>query len=71
MTSADWRYFGETVAIGSSTGVWLYHADDVSEPFHQLPSDSASITAVRFSHDSQQIMSGSDDGTIRVWSFDG
>lgn len=68
-TSTDWQYVGDTVAIGSSTGIWLYHADDLSEPFHHLPSDSAPISSIAFSADEHYLVAGSWDTRAYIWEL--
>jgi len=70
MTSATWTDDGQTVAIGSSTGVWLYASDDLDTTQYYLPSDSAPVSSVAFSSDNTYLVEGRWDNRAYVWRLD-
>ncbi|HWZ18365.1 MAG TPA: serine/threonine-protein kinase [Ktedonobacteraceae bacterium] len=56
------------VAIGSGTGIYLYSR--FAKPAHALyvlRGQSASVTSVSWSPDSTQLVSSSNDSTVRLW----
>jgi|GEM_PF-2751160 len=70
MTSADWSPDGQTIAIGSSTGVWLYDADDLSTPRHHIASDSAPVSSLAFALGRPYLVEGRWDTRAYVWDLD-
>ena len=68
-TSADWSPDGETLAISTSIGIWLYHIDDLSEPFQWLQAETAPMSSVTFSDDGQYLIAGSWDMRAYIWDI--
>ncbi len=60
-----WSPDGTTLAVASSIGIWLYHAETL-EVVRFIKTD-ARFNSVAYSPDGARIISGSSDGTIRVW----
>lgn len=56
---------GQTLAVASSLGIWLYKVD--SPDYGRLLSHTSSVWSVRWSPDGATLASGSWDGTVRIW----
>lgn len=54
---------GTRVAVGSSTGIWIYDVH-TSEEFKLLTAYGGAVLSVRFSPDGKILASGSVDGTV-------
>ncbi|RKZ00522.1 MAG: hypothetical protein DRQ10_04075, partial [Candidatus Hydrothermota bacterium] len=60
---------GRFIAVATSIGIWIYPLetqDEVPTPFKFIPTDSV-VRSIAFTSDGQFIVSGSSDGTIKVW----
>lgn len=69
MTDADRSSDGQTIAISSSTGIWFYSADNLHNEQFYIPSDSAPVSSVALSDDSQYVVEGRWDNRVYVWSL--
>jgi WD40 repeat protein len=61
----DWS--GDTLAVATSVGVWLYDADDLNAAPRLLAGHTGPVSSVDFSADGSRLVSGSWDKTVRVW----
>lgn len=51
--------------------VKLWHAEDLtSDPFRELTGHTAPIWSIAFSSDSRLLITGSEDGSIRIWTVE-
>lgn len=68
VTSAVYSPDGQTIAVASSVGIWLYDANDpnATEP-RLLQGHTAAVSSIAFSSDGLRMVSASRDGTVRVW----
>ncbi len=57
---------GQQLALGSSVGVWIYDAHTLEAP-QLLQGHRDIVSSVAWSPDGSQIVSGSWDGTARLW----
>jgi WD40 repeat protein len=62
-----WSPDGETLAVGSSGGIWLYSAENLGATPRLLEGHMATIYSVAWSLDGTLLASGSGDGTVRIW----
>lgn len=62
-----WSPDGQTLAVGGSLGIWLYHADDLQAAPRLLTGHTDVITQLAYSRDGRRLASLSRDQTIRVW----
>ena len=62
-----WSPDGETLAIASSIGVWLYDSDNLAHQPRLFEGHSKPVTSVAFSPDGSTLASGSWDQTVRLW----
>ncbi len=69
MTDADRSSDGQTIAISSSTGIWFYSADNLHNEQFYIPSDSAPVSSVALSDDSQYVVEGRWDNRVYVWAL--
>jgi WD40 repeat protein len=67
VTSLAWSPDSETLAVGSSIGVWLYAADDLTAEPTLLSGHTAPVEAVAYSPDGAWLVSGGGDSSVRVW----
>lgn len=65
--SADWSPDGKTIALGTSTGVRLHSADDLSAPETLLGGQPLSTSQVFYSPDGEQVIGRREDNTIYLW----
>ena len=65
INDVDWS--GDTLAVASSVGVWLYDANDLNAVPRLLQGHTAPVSSVDFSTDGRLIVSGSWDKTVRIW----
>ena len=64
---AAWSPDGATVAVASTTGVWVYDAADFDALPHLLEGDNGEAERVIFSPDGSLLAASGADGTIRLW----
>lgn len=67
VTALDWSPDGETLAVASAAGVWLYPAGSLDQPRHILNGHAEPVSDVRFSPDGRWLASGGWDGVVIVW----
>lgn len=60
---------GELVALGGSSGVWIYEANSL-ELRQSLTGHTGLVDAVAWSPDNTKLVSASWDGTARIWDVD-
>src|SRR5258708_6437935 len=65
-SNVAWSADGKALALGSSLGVWLYDATDLSKPGRLLDPHTGSVASLTFSPDGTTLAVGSHDGTIRL-----
>ncbi|MDX2076867.1 MAG: hypothetical protein SFZ02_10575 [bacterium] len=58
---------GQTIAVASSVGIWLYDAQDDSAQPRFLNGHTGIVSTVAYSPDGSRIISGAWDNTVRVW----
>jgi WD40 repeat protein len=63
----DIAWSGDTLAVATSAGVWLYDPHDLSAAPRFLQGHTAPVSSVDFSADGRLLVSGSWDKTVRVW----
>lgn len=63
-----WAPDGETLAVASPLGIWLYDPEAVDSPPVLLDGHKRDILSTEFSQDGTQLFSGSQDGTVKVWN---
>src|SRR5258708_12251500 len=68
-SNVAWSADGKALALGSSLGVWLYDATDLSKPGRLLDPHTGSVASLTFSPDGTRLAVGSHDGTIRLKHF--
>gem|GEM_PF-2167272 len=67
LSDLAWSPDGKTLAAASSTGSWLYNADD----FHAAPRQFAEqdqLVVLAYSPDGTRIAAGTSNGTVRIWN---
>src|SRR5258707_11922179 len=62
-----WSPDGKTIALGTSSGVWLYAADNLQAMPRFLAGHTDDVTSVAFSRDGLLLASASRDSTARLW----
>jgi WD40 repeat protein len=60
---------GATLAIGLYHGMIELRTVATGALLHQLPGHSDGVYSLAFSSDGQRLVSGADDGTVRLWSL--
>lgn len=70
MTDADYSSDGQTIVISSSTGLWFYSVDNLPDEQFYILSDSAPVSSVALSNDSEYVVEGRWDNRVYVWSLD-
>ena len=63
-----WSPIGETIAVASPEGIYLYNAETLKELWF-LEID-AWITSIAFSPDGHTLVSGSSDTTVKLWNVE-
>jgi WD40 repeat protein len=63
-----WSPDGKVLALPGSVGVWLYNADDLSQPIDMIPNESGSMQTVQFLPDSQHLLIR-DFYSVRLWDM--
>ena len=58
---------GTQLAVGSSIGIWLYNAN-TGDPLALLTGHTKPVTVIAFSPNGDKLVSGSYDGTLRLWN---
>lgn len=69
-TSVAWSHDGKSLAVGSSAGIWLYDAADLTAEPRLLEGQRAAITALAFSPDDQHLAAATGqpyDPTVWLW----
>jgi WD40 repeat protein len=61
---------GRTVALASSTGIWVYDADDLTNPLFVLPSSTYPIYQVAYNSDSTRLLGLQSDYSNVVWDIE-
>ena len=61
---------GKHLAVAGSIGIWLYDMTTYQEVALLTEYNTGTTNGVAFSPDGSTIVSGSDDGTIRLWDTD-
>jgi WD40 repeat protein len=63
----DWSPDDSTLAVATSTGIWLYNADDLGTEPRLLQGHSAPVSSVDFDPSGARLVSGGWDKMIRLW----
>ncbi len=58
---------GRSVLVGGSAGVWLYSMDNFAQNSEPIQAHEAIVSRVAWLPDGQGVVSGSWDGTVRLW----
>lgn len=62
-----WSLDGTTLAVASPLGVWLYDPNDLKSSPRLLEGHTRDVLSVIFSPDGETVLSGSQDGTVKIW----
>lgn len=62
-----WSPDGTMLAVVSPLGVWIYDSKDLKSSPHLLEDHTRDVLGVIFSPDGKTILSGSQDGTVKIW----
>ena len=65
MKQAAYSPDGSRLAVASSTGIWMYDTETLSE-LDLLTDHTGAVTSVAYSPDGSMLVSGSEDMTVRV-----
>ena len=61
---------GATLAVGGYLGIWEFKLAD-GQPTRELKGHRGIIRALAWTSDGRRLLSGADDGSIKVWKTDG
>jgi WD40 repeat protein len=64
-----WSPEGDLLAAASPLGIWLYDPAALTSPPRLLEGHARDVLSVAFSPDGETILSGSQDGTVKVWDI--
>lgn len=67
MNDLAWSPDGKILAVASPLGVWLYDSTDFESSPRLLEGHTRDVLSVAFSPDGTTVMSGSQDGTVKLW----
>lgn len=64
-----WSPDGRMLAAASPLGIWIYDSAALASPPRLLEGHTRDVLSVAFSPDGKTILSGSQDGTVKVWDI--
>lgn len=68
--SLDWSPDGSRIVAGGSGDITVYDADTLEVLFRNGDAHAGRVNDIVFSPDSTQILSGGDDGALKLWDLD-
>jgi WD40 repeat protein len=69
--AVDWSPDGTMIVAGKNGDITVYDSTDLSVLFETVDAHGSRVNDVAFSADSARILSGGDDGELKVWQIPG